>query len=369
MEPSRRTTNDDRNAAAAPGFAQRGGTRANHRRDGGGGAPADMPLSAMREQMLAIQQYVSGLQLATYAVDVPDGVIEGVPVRTSNPRVGPAQGVLLNAHGGGFMVDSGSLSENVPLCALTGMKIVAVLYRLAPEHPYPAAVDDMVAVYRSIIRDTGPERIALYGHRRVRSYPHRPSFGCSGRACRCPLPWASFPVPATSHVLAIRSNSCPCQAGQRCWSSSAAMLRRRRGRSGPVAAVRGPDRFSASPVDLHTRDQLLSQTAIFHRALLKAQVPAQLVVFEGLPHAFWAYLIAPECTDAFEFDGIVPHREPAELGHLLVDITATNAAAGEVAGRQLLNSDADIVGPFQVIVGLDSRELHFVVEFQRARSR
>ena len=49
-----------------------------------------------------------------------------------------------------------------------------------------------------------------------------------------------------------------------------------------------------------TRDQLLSQTAIFHRALLKAQVPAQLVVFEGLPHAFWAYLIAPECTETFE---------------------------------------------------------------------
>jgi acetyl esterase/lipase len=49
-----------------------------------------------------------------------------------------------------------------------------------------------------------------------------------------------------------------------------------------------------------TRDSLLSQTAIFHRALLKAAVPAQFLVFEGLPHAFWAYLIAPECSEAFE---------------------------------------------------------------------
>jgi epsilon-lactone hydrolase len=49
-----------------------------------------------------------------------------------------------------------------------------------------------------------------------------------------------------------------------------------------------------------TRDQLLSQTAIFHRALLKAGVHAQLVVFEALPHAFWAYLLAPESTEAFE---------------------------------------------------------------------
>ena len=50
--------------------------------------PAGMPISAMREQMLAIQHYVSGLQQATYAVDISDGVIEGVPVRIFEPKGG-----------------------------------------------------------------------------------------------------------------------------------------------------------------------------------------------------------------------------------------------------------------------------------------
>jgi acetyl esterase/lipase len=49
-----------------------------------------------------------------------------------------------------------------------------------------------------------------------------------------------------------------------------------------------------------TRDQLLSQSTLFHRALLCANVDADLVVFEGLPHAFWAYVLAPESDEAFD---------------------------------------------------------------------
>lgn len=48
-----------------------------------------------------------------------------------------------------------------------------------------------------------------------------------------------------------------------------------------------------------TRDLLLSQSTIFHRALLRAGVSSDLVVFEALPHAFWAYLQTPETDEAF----------------------------------------------------------------------
>ena len=53
-----------------------------------------------------------------------------------------AAGAVLNLHGGGFRVDSGSLTESIPIASLTGIKVVSVLYRLAPEHPFPAAVND-----------------------------------------------------------------------------------------------------------------------------------------------------------------------------------------------------------------------------------
>ena len=48
-----------------------------------------------------------------------------------------------------------------------------------------------------------------------------------------------------------------------------------------------------------TRDFLLSGTADFCRAIDVAGAPAKLVVFDGLPHAFWAYIDAPESDAAF----------------------------------------------------------------------
>lgn len=49
-----------------------------------------------------------------------------------------------------------------------------------------------------------------------------------------------------------------------------------------------------------TRDLLLSNTTIFHRALLRAGNDAQLVVFEALPHAFWYHFQLPETREALE---------------------------------------------------------------------
>jgi acetyl esterase/lipase len=48
-----------------------------------------------------------------------------------------------------------------------------------------------------------------------------------------------------------------------------------------------------------TRDYLLSQTTLFHRALRAAGVPAELVVFEGMLHAHWIYQDIPESEEAF----------------------------------------------------------------------
>ncbi len=67
-----------------------------------------------------------------------------VPVRTITPREGPARAVCLEVHGGGFYLSSASRSDsrNVVLADTLGMAVVSVDYRLAPEHPWPAAPDD-----------------------------------------------------------------------------------------------------------------------------------------------------------------------------------------------------------------------------------
>ena len=77
-----------------------------------------------------------------------------------------ADRVILYLHGGGYVV--GSLNTHRELAArvgrAAGARVLTIDYRLAPEHPHPAAVDDAVAAYRWILgQDVAPERIALAG--------------------------------------------------------------------------------------------------------------------------------------------------------------------------------------------------------------
>ncbi|MEA2542578.1 MAG: epsilon-lactone hydrolase [Acidobacteriaceae bacterium] len=93
---------------------------------------------------------------------ITESTVAGVPVRIVTPAnlSGTSHDkVLLNLHGGGFNADSGSYTETIPMAGYTGIKVIAVLYRLAPEHPFPAAVDDSVTVYRELLKTYKPSHI------------------------------------------------------------------------------------------------------------------------------------------------------------------------------------------------------------------
>lgn len=67
-----------------------------------------------------------------------------VPVRVHAPHDGPARAVYLDIHGGGFYMGRAARGDarNRPLADALGIAVVSVDYRLAPEHPWPAAPDD-----------------------------------------------------------------------------------------------------------------------------------------------------------------------------------------------------------------------------------
>lgn len=98
-------------------------------------------------------------------VDVFDLQVGGVPVTRVTPKGPDRRRHLLHVHGGGFVVGTtrgfvGYLSE---LALRADATITSVDYRLAPEHPYPAAIDDCLAAYRALVDEVPAESFAVVG--------------------------------------------------------------------------------------------------------------------------------------------------------------------------------------------------------------
>lgn len=239
---------------------------------------------------------------------VAEDKIAGVPVRVVTPDDIPAASrdkVFINIHGGGFNSDSGSYSESIPIANYAGVKVIAVMYRLAPEHPFPAGIDDVISVYKELLKTYKPEHIVIYGT----------SAGAimTGEVA-VKLKQLGLPEPA---ALGIFSG-----IGDFALPGDSAALFTLRGLAGhldpPTSTPHDPYYIGStdprdpvlSPIyaDLHglpptlfftaTRDALLSGTVNLHRAFLRAGVDARLVVFDALPHAFWYNASLPESIEA-----------------------------------------------------------------------
>lgn len=97
-------------------------------------------------------------------VELRASEIDGVETLVWSPVDRPSRGTVLAAHGGGFIVGSALGAERVavPLAADHAITTVSVEYRLAPEHPAPAAFEDMVTVLQAVIADS-ESPIAVHG--------------------------------------------------------------------------------------------------------------------------------------------------------------------------------------------------------------
>lgn len=242
-----------------------------------------------------------------YPVNVAHSTIAGVPVLIITPLNVPPEKqdrVLINIHGGGFNSDSGSLTETVPIANLTKTKVIAVLYRLAPEHPFPAGLDDIIAVYKEELKTHKPKNMAIYGT----------SAGAilTGETA-AKLKQLGLPQAAALGIFSGMGDF--DRSGD---SQSMYALDGLSGYHEPPSGTHNPEYAgSTSPKDpvlspvyadltglpptlfiTSERDMLLSGTTILHRAFLNAGVDAHLIVFEGLPHAFWNDVNLPESREA-----------------------------------------------------------------------
>ncbi len=90
----------------------------------------------------------------------------GRPAEWIHPDGGRDDAVVLYLHGGGYCLGSPGTHRDLAarLAVATGATVVSLDYRLAPEHPFPAAVDDACAAYRGLVAGgTPPGRVAVAG--------------------------------------------------------------------------------------------------------------------------------------------------------------------------------------------------------------
>ena len=277
---------------------------------------ADVSVPNMRAFASMVQDQVSKLQLKRYNVRVEDGLMAGVPVRIFTPAMMPEGNksrILLNLHGGGFIVDSGSLTENIPVAAMTKTKVIAVLYRLAPEHPFPAAVEDAVGVYRDLLKTYKPSAMVLFGTSAGAILSAETIVALRAANVQLPAAVGFFSGTADFSMDGDSEQFSPKLAGKSLREVVAGYV----GKTDPKNPSLSPlfANLAGFPPTLFlsgTRDLLLSQTSRFDLALLKAGVDTQLVVFEGMPHAHWSYLDIPESTEAFEVMSRFFERELGE---------------------------------------------------------
>ncbi|WP_343517973.1 alpha/beta hydrolase [Sphingomonas sp.] len=218
--------------------------------------------------------------------------------------------VLINVHGGAFMwgAGSGALVEAIPIAATARIKVVTVDYRLTPEHRYPAASEDVSAVYRALLEHYRPEQIGIYGCSaggiiaaqsvawiRRQGLPRPGALGTfcgtaagfGGDSAYLAGPSAEGTAPPAGPLPPLLQT--PYMAGVAADDAAAY----------PLLSEAEIESFPPTLLLAGSRDFAASALTLAHRRLAQAGVASQLFLFDGLPHAFFVWPDMPESTEAY----------------------------------------------------------------------
>ena len=260
-------------------------------------APSIAGLPAMTEKM---------------GVTVEPVTIAGVKAFVVTPKNMPPANrgrLLMHIHGGGYVFGPGeaALPEAILLASFGGFKVVSVDYRMPPDFPYPAAMDDAMAVWKELVKTTPPKNMAVFGTSTGGAMTL--SLVLRAKTERVPLPGAIAPGTPWSDIAKIGDtyetnewidNILVTWDG---WLGRAAKLYAGGAdlKDPQLSPIYGDfSGFPPSILTTGTRDLFLSNTVRTHRKLRRAGVEADLNVYEGQSHAQYGLNAdAPETKEAF----------------------------------------------------------------------
>lgn len=247
---------------------------------------------------------------AQYAVSIQREVIAGVTVRSvvpANKKAVHAGRLFIHLHGGAYLFFGGdaSVGEAVRLAAATGMEVLSIDYRMPPSHPFPAALDDVIAVYRHLLSQRSAQDMVLGGTSAggglaLASVHQMKQLGLALPAgIFAGTPWADLSKTGDSmYVNAGIDRVLVSYEGL--LSAAAKLYAAGRPLDEPLISpvYGGFDNFPPVMLVTGTRDLFLSDTVRCHRKLRAAGVAADLHVYEGLSHGeYWLLPDSPESYD------------------------------------------------------------------------
>lgn len=236
--------------------------------------------------------------LQTTGVTTRDIFIGGVPCLQVNPQRHTADWSILYGFGGGFVEGSPLEDLNIiaSLCEMTGAQVIAPEYRLAPEHPWPAAIDDAFKVYETlastpfaIVGESAGGNLALCLMLRAQAK----GMGLP-KAAALLSPWCDLTHAGDS--LTFNEGRDPTLNGRASRDAASHYVGPNDAndpRISPINGTFGKD-FPPFLLTTGTRDLLLSQSARLAERLRESETRVDIRIWDGMWHVFEWYDHLPE---------------------------------------------------------------------------
>jgi len=199
--------------------------------------------------------------------------------------------VYLDIHGGGFIWGGGELCAAMASGTATRMaaRVWAVDYRMPPDYPFPAGLDDCLAAYRALLKERSPDRIIIGGSSAGGNLAAATILRARDEGLPLPAavvlmtPGSDLTESGDSHRTNLGLDPLIPGSGRLSFLLYAGGHDLRHPYLSPLYGdfARG---FPPAILTTGTRDMLLSDTVLLHRALRRAGIPAELHVTEAGGH-------------------------------------------------------------------------------------